>query len=281
MQRKPSWLKVKIPSGDNFNKINKIIKDNNLHTICKEAKCPNVGECFSHGTATFLILGDICTRNCLYCNVNFGKPRKINENEPKKIAEAIKKLNLKYVVITSVTRDDLRDWGSDVFLKIVNEIRKINKTKIELLIPDLKEDNLKKIIKAKPDVLGHNLEVTESLFRRLRPQGDYSLSLKLLKNIKKINKNQKTKSGLMVGLGESKEDVIKTMEDLRKAELDFLTIGQYLQPRKNLVTVKKFYSPSEFDDLKKIGMKMGFEHVESGPLVRSSYKAEKSNKKYQ
>ena len=281
MQRKPSWLKVKIPSGDNFNKINKIIKDNNLHTICKEAKCPNVGECFSHGTATFLILGDICTRNCLYCNVNFGKPRKINENEPKKIAEAIKKLNLKYVVITSVTRDDLRDWGSDVFLKIVNEIRKINKTKIELLIPDLKEDNLKKIIKAKPDVLGHNLEVTESLFRRLRPQGDYSLSLKLLKNIKKINKNQKTKSGLMVGLGESKEDVIKTMEDLRKAEVDFLTIGQYLQPRKNLVTVKKFYSPSEFDDLKKIGMKMGFEHVESGPLVRSSYKAEKSNKKYQ
>jgi len=281
LKRKPSWLKVKIPSGEDYNKINKIIENNNLHTICREAKCPNVMECFSHGTATFLILGDTCTRNCLYCNVNHGIPKKIDKNEPKKIAETIKKLNLNYVVITSVTRDDLRNEGSDVFLRTIKEIKKLNKKiKIELLIPDLNGNNLKKIIKTKPDVLSHNIEVAKSLFKRMRPQGDYSFSIGLLKNIKKITKNQKTKSGLMVGLGESKEDIVKTMEDLRKPEVDFLTIGQYLQPRKDLAEVKKFYTPEEFEEFKKIGLKLGFEHVESGPLVRSSYKAEKSNKKF-
>jgi len=278
MQRKPSWLKVKIPSGKKFNKINKIIKEGNLHTICREAECPNVMECFGRGTATFLILGNVCTRKCLYCNVKHGKPEKINENEPKKIAEAVKKLNLKYVVITSVTRDDLKDEGSNVFINTTKEIKKLNKAKVELLIPDLNEDNLKKIIKAEPDVLGHNIEVAKSLFKRLRPQGDYSLSLSLLRNIKKVNENQKTKSGLMIGLGEGKKDIIRAMEDLRKAEVDFLTIGQYLQPRKDLVEVKKFYTPEEFKELREIGLGLGFEHVESGPLVRSSYKADKINK---
>ena len=278
MQRKPSWLKVKIPSGKKFNKINKIIKEGNLHTICREAECPNVMECFGRGTATFLILGNVCTRKCLYCNVKHGKPEKINENEPKKIAEAVKKLNLKYVVITSVTRDDLKDEGSNVFINTTKEIKKLNKAKVELLIPDLNEDNLKKIIKAEPDVLGHNIEVAKSLFKRLRPQGDYSLSLSLLRNIKKVNENQKTKSGLMIGLGEGKKDIIRAIEDLRKAEVDFLTIGQYLQPRKDLVEVKKFYTPEEFKELREIGLGLGFEHVESGPLVRSSYKADKINK---
>jgi len=278
MQRKPSWLKVKIPSGKKFNKINKIIKEGNLHTICREAECPNVMECFGRGTATFLILGNVCTRKCLYCNVKHGKPEKINENEPKKIAEAVKKLNLKYVVITSVTRDDLKDEGSNVFINTTKEIKKLNKAKVELLTPDLNEDNLKKIIKAEPDVLGHNIEVAKSLFKRLRPQGDYSLSLSLLRNIKKVNENQKTKSGLMIGLGEGKKDIIRAMEDLRKAEVDFLTIGQYLQPRKDLVEVKKFYTPEEFKELREIGLGLGFEHVESGPLVRSSYKADKINK---
>ena len=278
MQRKPSWLKVKLPSGVRFNKINKIIKNNDLHTICREAKCPNVGECFGHGTATFLVLGDTCTRNCGYCNVNYGVPGKIDENEPNKIADAVKKIGLRYVVITSVTRDDLSDGGSTIFFNTTKEIKKKNKnTKVELLIPDLKnnEKNLKKVINSKPDVLGHNIEVTKNLFKKLRPQGDYSLSLKLLKNIKEMNKNQKTKSGLMMGLGEGKEDVIRTMEDLRNAEVDFLTIGQYLQPRKDLAEVKKFYTPEEFEEFRKVGMKMGFEHVESGPLVRSSYRADK------
>ena len=279
LKRKPSWLKVKIPSGKKFNRLNKIIKESNLHTICKEAKCPNAGECFGHGTATFLILGNVCTRKCLYCNVKHGKPEKINENEPKKIAETVKKLNLKYVVITSVTRDDLKDEGSNVFLNTIDEIKKLNKAKVELLIPDLNEDNLKKIIKAKPDVLGHNIEVAKNLFKRLRPQGDYSISLNLLKGIKKIDKNQKTKSGLMVGLGESKEDIVRTMKDLIKAEVDFLTIGQYLQPRKDLAEVKKFYTPEEFEEFKKIGLKLGFKHVESGPLVRSSYRADKLKNK--
>lgn len=278
LKRKPSWLKVKIPSGKNFDIINRIIKESNLHTICKEAKCPNAGECFGHGTATFMILRNVCTRKCLYCNVKHGKPKKIDKNEPKKIAEAVKKLNLKYVVITSVTRDDLKDGGSNVFFNTTKEIKKLNKAKVELLIPDLNENNLKKIIKAKPDVLGHNIEVTRNLFKRLRPQGDYSFSIKLLKNIKKINGNQKTKSGLMVGLGESKEDIVRTMKDLIKAEVDFLTIGQYLQPRKDLAEVKKFYTPEEFEEFKKIGLKLGFKHVESGPLVRSSYRADKLNK---
>jgi len=282
MRRKPSWLKVKLPSGKNYNKINRIIKNSALHTICHEAKCPNMAECFGHGTATFLILGYTCTRNCLYCNVNHGTPKKINENEPKKIAEAIKKLNLKYVVITSVTRDDLEDSGANVFLKTINEIKKNNKKiKVELLIPDLNGNNLRKIIKAKPDVLGHNIEVTKNLFRKLRPRGNYSLSLKLLKNIKKINKNQKTKSGLMIGLGETKEDIIKTMKDLRKADVDFLTIGQYLQPRKDLAKVKKFYTPKEFKEFEKIGLGLGFKHIESGPLVRSSYRADKLKNKIQ
>ena len=281
MQRKPSWLKVKLPSGVRFNKIKKIIKKNNLHTICHEARCPNVGECFGHGTATFLVLGDTCTRNCLYCNVNYGKPGKIDENEPNKIADAVKKMGLRYVVITSVTRDDLKDNGSGQFLKTIDEIKKINKNvKIELLIPDLNgnEKSLKKIIDGKPDVLGHNIEVTKNLFKKLRPKGDYSLSLKLLKNIKEIDRDQKTKSGLMIGLGESKEDIIRTMEDLRNSEVDFLTIGQYLQPRKDLAEVKKFYTPEEFEEFREIGMKMGFEHVESGPLVRSSYRADRLRK---
>ena len=279
LKRKPSWLKVKIPSGYNYNKLNKIIKKNALHTICHEAKCPNIGECFEHGTATFLILGDTCTRNCLYCSVKHGKPLKIDRNEPKSIAEAIKKLNLRYVVITSVTRDDLEDNGAEIFFNTTVGIKRINKKiRVELLIPDLKgnENDLNKIIKAKPDVLGHNIEVTKNLFKKLRPQGDYSFSLKLLKNIKKIDRKIKTKSGLMIGFGETKEDIIKTMVDLRKADVDFLTIGQYLQPRKDLAEVKKFYTPGEFKEFKKIGLKLGFEHVESGPLVRSSYHAERA-----
>jgi lipoic acid synthetase len=277
MQRKPQWLKVRLPGGKNFNKVNAILNSSNLHTVCHSAKCPNIAECFGRGTATFMILGNRCTRNCRYCSVEGGKPAEVDEGEPKRVAEAIKKLNLRYAVITSVTRDDLEDGGAGIFADTVNEIKKINKKiKIELLIPDFKgnKENLKKIINAKPDVLGHNIEVTENLFKALRPLGDYSLSIQLLKNIKKINPNQKTKSGLMVGLGEAKEDIVRTMKDLREAEVDFLAIGQYMQPRRDLAEVKRFYSPEEFNYLKETGLELGFEHVESGPLVRSSYRAD-------
>ncbi len=281
MQRKPGWLKVELGGGEEYNNISRLIRNKSLHTICEEAKCPNKAECFSNGTATFLILGENCTRNCLYCNVNHKKPTMPDFDEPRKIAEAVKELGLKYVVITSVTRDDLDDYGAGSFCSTVSFLRKLSPdTRIELLIPDFKgnEKMLGRVIDSGPDVLGHNIEVTENIFNELRPLGDYRLSLSLLKNIKKISPEQRTKSGLMVGLGESKEDIIKTMNCLRDSGVDFLTIGQYLQPRKDLVGVKKYYSPKEFAELKKIGISLGFSYVESGPLVRSSYRADRLNK---
>lgn len=280
-QKKPSWLKVKLPSGKKFNTTYNMLDSLKLNTICTEAKCPNIGECFGHGTATFLILGENCTRNCLYCNVSNNNPLSVDKEEPKNVAQAVLKLGLKYVVITSVTRDDLSDGGAMVFCDVVKEIKKKNpKVDIELLIPDFNgnEDSLKKIINSKPDVLGHNIEVVERLFPTIRPQGNYQLSLNLLSSIKKINYNQKTKSGLMVGLGESKEEIVSTMKDLVRVGVNFFTIGQYLQPRRDLMSVERFYTPEEFKELEKIGLEFGFEHVESGPLVRSSYRADKLNK---
>jgi lipoic acid synthetase len=278
MRRHPDWLKVKIGSGEEYIKMKSLLRKAKLHTICEEAKCPNIAECFSSGTAVFLILGDTCTRNCQYCNVKHGIPGNINDNEPKEIAESVKKLGLSYVVITSVTRDDLEDGGAYLFSKTVEEIRKIkSKCKIEVLIPDFKGDinSLKKIVNSKPDVIDHNIEVVEELFPIIRPEGDYNISLKLLENIKKIDENLKTKSGFMIGIGENRKQIRKTMEDLRKKNVDFLTIGQYLQPSNNHVKVNRYYSPKEFDEFKKIAYRKGFIHVESGPLVRSSYHAEK------
>ena len=291
-RRHPDWLKVKLPSGEVYARVRNLVKTNRLHTICEEAKCPNLSECWSHGTATFLILGDICTRHCLYCNVKSGKPNGSGIDEPKKVADAVRKMNLKYVVITSVTRDDLEDGGASIYADTIKEIKRINENcKIELLIPDLKLKNnkghsnknkininaLKKIIEAKPDVLGHNIEAVRRVFTRVRPLGDYSISLKLLNTIKEIDKNMKTKSGLMVGLGETKEEIIETMKDLRKNDVDFLTLGQYLQPSQKNAKIAKYYKPGEFEELREIGMKMGFKHVEAGPLVRSSYRADKLN----
>ena len=278
MRRHPDWLKVKIGSGEKFLELKSLLRNTKLHTICEEAKCPNVAECFGAGTAVFLILGKICTRNCGYCNVMHGKPLPLNPNEPKNVAESIKKLGLRYAVITSVTRDDLEDGGASVFYETVNEIKKSNKDcKVEVLIPDFKGnlDSLKKIIDSNPDVINHNIEVVSRLFQVIRPQGNYKTSLVLLKNIKKIKNDIKTKSGFMVGLGEEKKEIIQTFNDLRKSDVDFLTIGQYLQPTKRHVEIKKYYRPEEFNDLKKIAMSLGFKHVESGPLVRSSYHAEK------
>lgn len=278
-RRHPDWLKVKIGGGERFVNMKKLLRGSKLHTICEEAKCPNIAECFGNGTAVFLILGDVCTRNCGYCNVKHGKPDGLNENEPLDIAESVKHLGLNYVVITSVTRDDLTDGGASVFSETVREVRRLNsECDIEVLIPDFKGEisSLKTVIDSKPFVVNHNIEVVKELFPSVRPQGDYEVSLKVLDNIKKINAEIKSKSGFMVGLGENKDQIFCTMKDLIDADVDFLTIGQYLQPSKKHVEIQRYYTPEEFEEFKKIALDMGFEHVESGPLVRSSYHAEKA-----
>jgi len=292
-RRHPDWFKIKFPSGESYGKVKGLVKTNRLRTICEEAKCPNLSECWSHGTATFLILGDTCTRYCGYCNVKTGKPEEVDFSELKKVADAVKKLNLKYVVITSVTRDDLGDGGASIYVDTIKEIRKLNRNcKVELLIPDFRlrnKDNknnrddkisidaLKKVIGARVDVLGHNIEAVRRIFLKVRKGGNYDLSLQLLKTIKKINKKIKTKSGIILGLGETKEEIIETMQELRDNDVDFLTLGQYLQPSEKHVKIEKYYKPEEFGELKEIGLKMGFRHVEAGPLVRSSYRADRLN----
>ncbi len=272
---KPDWLKVKIPSGDSYARLKSLL-DGKTNTICEEAKCPNIGECWEKGTATFLILGDVCTRDCKYCNVKNGTPAKVDFKEPEKIASIVKKLGLKYVVITSVTRDDLKDGGARTFKETIKEIRKVSDAKVEVLTPDFKGDtgSIRSVLSAEPDVFGHNIETVERLFPKIRPQADFKRSMIFLKRIKEIDPKQITKSGLMIGLGETKEEIIKTLRTLKMVGVDIVTIGQYLQPRSDLAKVEKYYTPEEFNEFKKIGLELGFKHVESGPLVRSSYHAE-------
>jgi len=277
MRRHPDWLKVRIGGGENYTKVKTLLRSAKLHTICEEAKCPNIAECFGSGTAVFLILGNICTRNCRYCNVTHGTPGPLNDTEPNDIAESVNTLGLKYVVVTSVTRDDLTDGGANVFYKTVQAIRRVNQEcHIELLIPDFKGDiaAIQKVIAAAPDVINHNIEVVENLFPLIRPQGNYQRSLEVLKNLKIKGKDIPVKSGLMVGLGESTEQIITTLHNLRAAGVDFLTLGQYLQPTRNHAIVKKYYTPVEFLQLRIAALQLGFSHVESGPLVRSSYHAQ-------
>ena len=279
MRRHPDWLKVRIGGGENYSKVKTLLRSAKLHTICEEAKCPNIAECFGNGTAVFLVLGNICTRDCRYCNVTHGMPSPVNRNEPRDIAESVKTLGLKYVVITSVARDDLKDGGASVFNETVQEIRRVNDAcKIEVLIPDFRGDEtaIQKIIDVAPDVINHNIEVVEELFPQIRPQGNYQRSLEVLKTIKTKERRIPTKSGFMVGLGEKTEQILTTMHDLRNVDVDFLTIGQYLQPTRNHAAVKKYYLPDEFIELKNAALKLGFLHVESGPLVRSSYHAQAS-----
>lgn len=269
---KPDWLKVGLPSSTEYFDLVRLLKQNSLHTVCQEANCPNIAECFGKGTATFMILGDTCTRNCGYCNVGHGVPRIVDVREGERIAHAVKELGLRYVVITSVTRDDLKDGGAAMFAQTIYEIRAVSPDcKIEVLIPDLRGDkkSLQKILDARPDILGHNLEVVKRLFPLARAQGDYERSLNLLKTARQCSV---TKSGFMVGLGETKEEIIATMEDLCSVT-DILTIGQYLQPTREHLPVVRYYTPQEFKEFKEIGREMGFRHVESGPLVRSSYHA--------
>jgi len=277
MRRHPDWLKVRIGGGENYSKVKTLLRSAKLHTICEEAKCPNIAECFGSGTAVFLILGDVCTRDCRYCNVKHGVPKSINLDEVQDIAESVKALGLKYVVVTSVTRDDVKDGGASVFYETIQEIRRLNDAcKIEVLIPDFRGNTfaIQKVVDAGPDVINHNIEVVEDLFPIIRPQGDYRRSLNVLKTIKTMEKGIPTKSGFMVGLGETIEQIYTTMRDLKAADVDFLTIGQYLQPTRNHAEVDKYYTPKEFEGLKNAALRFGFIHVESGPLVRSSYHAQ-------
>lgn len=274
--RKPDWLKVKIRSGAESNTVNQILNRLSLHTVCQEANCPNLMECFSKKTATFMILGSQCTRNCKFCNVTKGKPEPVDEKEPVNVANAVNELGLKYVVITSVTRDDLNDGGASHFAKVIESIKDINENIIvEVLIPDFKGDELalKKVVKAKPEVINHNVETIPRLYSTVRPMAIYERSLKLLENVKKMDKNILTKSGIMLGLGEKEEEVIELMKDLLKVNCDMLTIGQYLAPSKKHHPVIEYVHPEQFEKYKEIGMELGFKFVASAPLVRSSYHA--------
>jgi lipoyl synthase len=274
--RKPPWLKKRIPPFQDLQKVKSILEGAELHTVCEEARCPNLGECFCSGTATFLILGRICTRNCGFCAVEHGIPAPADETEPKKVAYAVQKMGLQYVVITSVTRDDLFDGGASLFAKTIQAIRASNpKIKVEVLIPDFQGDlkSLKAVLKECPDVLNHNVETISRLYPEVRPQADYKRSLDLLKKSKELDPHISTKSGFMLGLGETENEVLELLRDLREAGCDFLTIGQYLQPRKDRLSVVRYVSPDEFEEYKRIGEKMGFRAVASGPFVRSSFHA--------
>ena len=277
LKKKPNWIKSKLINSREFFLTKSIVNQHKLKTVCEEANCPNITECWSKRHATFLIMGEICTRACAFCDVSTGKPNALNSKEPFKIASAVKKLNLKHAVITSVDRDDLNDGGANHFCNVITETRKQNpKTTIEVLTPDFlrKGESYKKVIEAKPDVFNHNIETVPSLYRQVRPGSRYFASVELLKNAKTIDKNIFTKSGLMVGLGENKDEIIQVMDDLRSAEVDFLTIGQYLQPSVKHHPLDRYYRPEEFDELKSIAESKGFLLVSSSPLTRSSYHAD-------
>ncbi len=273
--RLPPWFKVRLTTNEHFQSIRNLVKESNLHTVCRSAACPNQTECWNRGTATFLILGNLCTRGCLFCNIPKGKPKGIDTGEPDRVASAVAALKLSYAVITSVTRDDLPDGGSSVFAETIRSIRSSSPhCRIEVLIPDFQgsETALQTVLDALPDVLNHNLETVPSLYARVRPQADYHRSLQLLSRARK--RGVVTKTGLMLGLGEGREELIAVMGDLREIGCSILTLGQYLQPGKNHLPVEKYYHPDEFAGLHEQALSMGFRHVVAGPLVRSSYHAE-------
>ena len=284
IKKKPDWIRSKLSNSKEFFLTKTIVNNNNLTTVCQEANCPNITECWSKRHATFMIMGDTCTRACAFCDVKTGLPGKLDQLEPVKIAEAVKKLNLKHVVITSVDRDDLNDGGSEHFYETINQTRKQNpNTTIEVLTPDFlrKGDAYKRVLDANPDVFNHNIETVPSLYLKVRPGSRYFSSLELLKNAKKVNKNIFTKSGIMVGLGESRDEILQVMDDLKAADVDFLTIGQYLQPSTKHYPLDRYYTPKEFEDLGTIAKAKGFLLVSSSPLTRSSYHADEDFAKLQ
>jgi lipoic acid synthetase len=275
--RRPEWLKAKIPGGPNYTRLKGIIDEHRLHTVCQEARCPNMGECWNAGTATFMILGDICTRSCGFCAVKTGRPEYgLDWDEPYRVAHAVEMLGVRHAVITSVNRDERKDGGAPIFAETIRQIRKrVPDCKVEVLIPDFKgsEDALNMVLEARPDILNHNLETVPRLYLTVRPQANYLQSLEVLGRAKK--KGFLTKTGLMLGIGERTEEILEVMKDVRLVNCDILTLGQYLQPTKNHLPIDRYVHPDEFRMLREEGLTMGFKHVESGPLVRSSYHAER------
>jgi lipoyl synthase len=274
--RKPGWLKVRAPGGPNYAHIKNLMRELELHTVCEEARCPNVGECWEHKAATFMILGDVCTRNCTYCAVAHGTPKAFDPLEPVRLAEAVSRMGLQHVVITSVDRDDLPNGGAEAFAGCISEIRqRMPQTTVEVLIPDFKgaERALAIVMEARPDILNHNLETAERLYRLARPGGRYPRALELLANARRMQPGGLTKSGIILGMGEEWDEVLVCMRDLRRSDVNILTLGQYLRPSGSHMPVARYYTPAEFDELREIGLGMGFTHVQASPLTRSSYHA--------
>lgn len=280
-RRFPHWLKVKMPTGQNYNELRRKMRASSLHTVCEEARCPNIGECWERKTATFMILGDTCTRACTYCAVNTGTPDGLDLGEPIRLAQTVESMLLEYVVITSVNRDDLPDGGAFIFAQCIKQIKKrLPKCKVEVLTPDFEGnfESLAAVVNAGPETFNHNIETVRRIFPRVRAKGDYDLSLKILENVKQISESMVTKSGIMVGLGETMDEITQTMKDLRNSDVDLLTVGQYLRPSKKHAPISKWYTPNEFKDIEVSGLELGFKHVASGPLVRSSYHADEQHK---
>lgn len=279
-RRLPSWMKVRMPGGPNYIDLKRLLRDSSLHTVCEEARCPNIGECWERRAATFMVLGDICTRRCHYCAVTTGTPMGIDVMEPERLARTVQKLGLRYCVITSVNRDDLADGGALIFSRCVRRVNDlVPGCRVEVLVPDFDGSMpaLETVVRARPSVLNHNIESVRRVFPRVRPRGDYRRSLDLLEAVKEMDPEMPTKSGIIVGMGEQWDELVETMEDLRGVGCDLLTVGQYLRPSQKHLPVDRFYSPGEFDRIRVIGEGLGFKHVASGPLVRSSYHADEQH----
>ena len=275
-ERKPSWLKVKAPGGQNYARLRHLMRELDLHTVCEEAHCPNVGECWEHGTATFMILGDVCTRNCGYCAVTHGRPPKYDLSEPGRVGSAIAQMQLQHAVITSVDRDDLPDFGAYIFAETIRQIHEqVPGCSVEVLVPDFQgnEQSIRTVLDARPEIYNHNTETVPRLYKRARPGGRYERVMKIFRDAKAYAPDIPTKTGIILGLGETVEEVVGVMRDLRSVDVDILTLGQYLRPSGDHLPLDRYYTPDEFRDLARIGREMGFRHVESGPLVRSSYHA--------
>jgi lipoic acid synthetase len=276
LARKPGWLKVRAPGGPSYTHIRSVMRELGLHTVCEEARCPNIGECWEHKAATFMILGDVCTRNCTYCAVAHGTPTAFDPLEPARLAEAVERMGLEHVVITSVDRDDLPNGGAEAFAGCIREIRRrLPETSVEVLIPDFKgsEHALRLVMEARPDILNHNLETAERLYRLARPGGRYDRALRLLANARAMDPSALTKSGMILGMGEEWDEILVAMRDLRRSDVNILTLGQYLRPSNGHLPVARYYTPDEFTELRELGLGMGFTHVEASPLTRSSYHA--------
>ena len=275
-ERKPSWLKVRAPGGENYHRLTNLMREMGLHTVCEEAHCPNVGECWEHGTATFMILGDVCTRNCAYCAVAHGRPPKFDIEEPLRVAAAVEQMQLRHAVITSVDRDDLPDFGSSIFAETIRQIKeRLPDCSVEVLVPDFQgdEDAIETVLDARPDIYNHNTETVPRLYKRCRPGGRYERVLGIFRHVKSVAPDIPSKTGMILGMGETIEEVEQTMRELRSVDVDILTLGQYLRPSAQHIPLDRYYTPEEFRALRDAGMAMGFRHVESGPLVRSSYHA--------